>query len=64
MNRNSSVISIEGELEIQTLLDKKNQERIKELIKLASRSIDEERNKSFHFSDSIYKKDFIPNKEI
>ncbi len=64
MNRNSSVLSIEGELETQTQLDKKNQDRIKELIKLASRSIDDERNKNFHFSDNIYKKDFIPNKEI
>jgi len=27
------------------------------------RSIDEERDRSTHFPDSVYKKDFIPNSE-
>ena len=30
---------------------------------LAMRSIDEERDRSTHFPDAVYKKDFIPNSE-
>jgi hypothetical protein len=53
---------IEEELEKEKELDAKNAERVKELLEMAKRSVDEEREKK-HFNDKVYKKDFIPDKE-
>ena len=50
-------------MDTQKEQDVKNQDRIKELLRLSRRSIDEERDKETHFSDKVYKSDFIPDKE-
>jgi hypothetical protein len=54
---------VEQELLDQKKEDAKNQVRIKELLKLATVSLDEGRDKSTYFSDKVYKADFIPNNE-
>ena len=53
---------IEDELQAQMEADSNNEKRIAELVVQAKRSIDEERDKK-KFTDKIYKKDFIPDKE-
>ena len=63
MQKQESVKNIESEIDTQKDQDTKNQDRIKELLRLSRRSIDEERDKETHFSDKIYKADFIPDKE-
>lgn len=54
---------IDAEIDTQKQLDNQNLDRIQNLLQLARRSLDEERDKSTYFSDKAYQKDFIPNKE-
>ena len=61
--KQSQLDSVEQELLDQKNEDLKNQARIKELLQLATVSLDEGRDKSTHFSDKVYKADFIPNNE-
>lgn len=63
MQRHASVKTIESEIDKEKEADQKNQDRVKELLQLAKRSIDEERDKKVHFGDKVYKDDFLPDKE-
>jgi len=63
VQRQESVKNIESEMDTQKEQDVKNQERIKELLHLSRRSIDEERDTATYFTDKVYKADFIPDKE-
>jgi hypothetical protein len=60
--KQESADAIESEIDTQKQKDNENQARILELLQESKRSLDEEKDPS-SFSDKLYKKDFIPDKE-